>query len=200
MTPRVRRIFGTGLLCGGLLSLGIGLHFWFPPVRYAAKSRIKVELERDVNATNTYSAYFMQNEFELIQSEAILGKVVESLDLPAKWGKRAGRKLNVGEALAMLKTRLALQPVRCTSLVEIRITSEDADEATEITNDIAEEYRNHRSTGGSSSVSAEIVDAAAIPKRPIAPNRIHALCWLGLASLLAVVGGFYFAKGQGEVN
>lgn len=100
MTPRARRVLGFALLCGGLLSFGIGLRLWFSPARYAATSRIKVDraasvvgqLERDVNSTNTYNAYFMQNEFELIQSEVILSKVVESLGLHTKWGSRAGKK------------------------------------------------------------------------------------------------------------
>ncbi len=201
MTPLVRRVLGIVLICSGLLSFGIGIRLWFPPARYEARTRIKVE--RDVNATNTYSAYFMHNEFELIQSEVILGKVVEALGLHAKW-KRDGRKLQIGEAVAMLKARLDLRPVRCTSLVEIHITSEDPDEAAKITNAIAEEYHNHHITGGYQTVSADIVDSAAIPHRPLAPNRVAALCWLVIGSVFAVTLVCFRAKrlsgGNGEIS
>lgn len=198
MAPHARRILALVLLCGGLISVGVGLRLWFPPARFAAKSRIR--LERDVNATNSYSAEFMHNEFELIQSEPILAKVVESLALRDKWSNRVGRKLQSGEALEMLKTRLELRPVRCTSLVEIHITSGDPAEAADISNAVAEEYRGHRPAGGHSPVSAEIVDSAAAPQLAIAPNRISALCSLGGGTMLAISGICAFGKRRRKTN
>jgi len=35
-----------------------------------------------------YDPYFIQTEFELIQSEVILGKVIEELNLNVEWGKK----------------------------------------------------------------------------------------------------------------
>jgi uncharacterized protein involved in exopolysaccharide biosynthesis len=180
------------LIFGGLISIGVGLRLGFPPAQFAARSRIKIE--QDLNATNTYSAEFMHNEFELIQSDVILAKVVEVLGLPHKWSQRTGKRLDAGKTLAMLKTQLELRPVRCTSLVEIHITSNDPAEAAEISNAVAEEYRNHRPTGGSSPISAELVDTATPPKRSVTPNRVRALGWLGLGTTLAISGICVFAR------
>ena len=189
MTSRARRVLRLTLLCSGLVSLGIGLRLWFPSARFAATTRVKIqlELERDPSATNSYNAYFMQNEFELIQSDVILRKVVESLALPNRWGKRDGRKLEIPDALAMLKAHLTLEPVRCTSLVRIQLTSEDPNEAAEITHAVAEQYDNYRHAHRDSGVSSEIVDAAAIPLKPRL-HRTPALCWLGAGTLLAIAG------------
>ena len=93
-----------------------------------------------------YDPYFIQTEFELIQSEVILGKVVEDLDLNREWGKKyaGGDRLKTTEAIALLKTKMDLRPVRNTSLIEIRVFSEKPEEAAKIANEIAEVYKKHR--------------------------------------------------------
>jgi uncharacterized protein involved in exopolysaccharide biosynthesis len=130
----------------------------------------------------------MQNEFELIQSDLILAKVIDSLGLVKKWSKQGGRKLQMADALVMLKNRLELRPVRCTSLVEIRLTSENPEEAAEISNTVAEEYRNYRVTGDRTGHSTEIVDTATPPRVRVTPDRIPALCWFGLTVALGFAG------------
>ena len=93
-----------------------------------------------------YDPYFIQTEFELIQSEVILGKVIEDLDLNKEWGKKYanGDRLKTSETIALLKARIDLRPVRNTSLIEIRVFSEKAEEAAKIANAIAEAYKAHR--------------------------------------------------------
>ena len=93
-----------------------------------------------------YDPYFIQTEFELIQSEVILGKVIDDLDLNREWGKKyaGGERLKTSETLAMLKGRIDLRPVRNTSLIEIRVYSEKAEEASRIANAVAEAYKEHR--------------------------------------------------------
>ncbi len=117
---------------------------------YASTARVKVE--RDVTdiervggsrAVNGYDPYFVQTEFEAIQSESVLGKVVDDLGLEQAWAKD-GRKLNKTEAVAELKAKLELKPVRNSSLVEIRATDGDADEAAKIANAVADAYTDHR--------------------------------------------------------
>jgi capsular polysaccharide biosynthesis protein len=49
--------------------------------------------------------------------------------------------MGISEALAILKTHLSLEPVRCTSLVGIHLTSEDPKEAAEITQAVARRIR-----------------------------------------------------------
>jgi capsular exopolysaccharide synthesis family protein len=123
------------------------------PESFSSTARIKIEHDQsDVSGMAergglaTYDPYFIQTEFELIQSEAILGKVVDDLDLNKEWGKKYanGERLKTSETIALLKSRIDLRPVRNTSLIEIRVFSEKADEAAKIANVVAEAYKAHR--------------------------------------------------------
>src|SRR5580692_4277439 len=58
------------------------------PESYSSTARIKIERDQSDIATlagqqvmSTYDPYFIQTEFEVIQSEVVLGKVVEGLGL-----------------------------------------------------------------------------------------------------------------------
>lgn len=120
------------------------------PESYSSKARIKVEPDlRSANGsreTSSYDPFYIQTQFEVIQSEVILGKVIESLNLNGDWGKKfgGGNKLKTSDSLTILKARLELRPVRNTSLIEIRAFSEDRKEAARIANAIAEAYRDLR--------------------------------------------------------
>ena len=123
------------------------------PESFSSTARIKIERDQsDVSGMAErggvagYDPYFIQTEFELIQSEAILGKVIDDLDLNKEWGKKYanGDRLKTQETIALLKMRIDLRPVRNTSLIEIRVFSEKADEAAKIANAIAEAYKAHR--------------------------------------------------------
>jgi len=123
------------------------------PESYSSSARIKIERDQpditgmsERGAMTGYDPYFIQTEFELIQSEVILGKVIEDLDLNKEWGKKYanGERLRTPETIALLKSRIDLRPVRNTSLIEIRVFSEKAAEAATIANALAEAYKAHR--------------------------------------------------------
>jgi capsular exopolysaccharide synthesis family protein len=123
------------------------------PESFSSTARIKIERDQsdiigmaDRGALIGYDPYFVQTEFELIQSEVILGKVIDDLDLNKEWGKKYanGDRLKSSETIALLKQRIDLRPVRNTSLIEIRVFSEKAEEAAKIANAIAEAYKAHR--------------------------------------------------------
>jgi capsular exopolysaccharide synthesis family protein len=123
------------------------------PESYSSIARIKIERDQsDISSMVErggavgYDPYFIQTEFELIQSEVILGKVIDDLDLNKEWGKKYanGERLKPSETLALLKARIDLRPVRNTSLIEIRVYSEKAEEASKIANAVAEAYKDHR--------------------------------------------------------
>ena len=125
------------------------------PESFSSTTRIKIERDRtDISGladpgtvnTYTYDPYFIQTELELIQSEVILGKVIEDLDLNRKWGKRyaGGDRLRTTETILLLKNRLEVRLVRNTSIIDIRVFSETPEEAAYIANAIAEVYRKHR--------------------------------------------------------
>jgi len=126
------------------------------PEYFASTARIKVDRDKsDIEELtsggagvrfNPYDPYFIQTEFEIIQSETILGRVIDVLDLNNKWGKKMmdGGKLKTSETLVLLRGRLDLRPVRNTTLIDIRVLSENANEARDLANQIAETYKQWR--------------------------------------------------------
>ncbi len=126
------------------------------PEKYSSTARIEVERDQtDIQALmqspmamGAYDPYFIQTEFEVIQSELILGRVVDDLNLQDVWGKTYGNgeKLSRQDAISVLKRKMALHPVRNTILIEIQVFSEKPAEAAEIANAIAKAYQEHRTS------------------------------------------------------
>jgi capsular exopolysaccharide synthesis family protein len=123
------------------------------PESFSSSARIKIERDQsdvsgfyDRNLSGNYDPYFIQTEFELIQSELILGKVIADLNLNQEWGKKYGEglPLKTPETLALLKNRMDLRPVRNTSLIEIKVFSEKPEEASRLANAIADAYQSYR--------------------------------------------------------
>jgi polysaccharide biosynthesis transport protein len=123
------------------------------PESYSSIARIKVERDRSdiMDFTGqpmmgSYDPYFIQTEFEIIQSEVVLGKVIESLNLNERWGKKynGGQRFTTTETMGVLKKQIDLRPERNTSLIEIRVYSENPDEAAQLANKIAETYQAYR--------------------------------------------------------
>ena len=121
-----------------------------------AESVARIKLDRDVSdieptsgrtyQQGAYDPYFIQTEFEVIQSQPVLNKVIEKLNLNETWASKRGTagKLTTKETLQLLKKSLNLRPVRSTSLVDIGVKSDNPDEAARIANAIAETYRDYR--------------------------------------------------------
>jgi capsular exopolysaccharide synthesis family protein len=123
------------------------------PESYSSTARIKIERDQsDIQALMqaatplAYDPYFIQTEFEVIQSELILGGVIEALNLQDRWGKTYanGERLTKLEAIHFLKNKMSLHTVRNTSLIEIQVFSENRNEAAEIANAIAKAYQDYR--------------------------------------------------------
>src|SRR6266480_6818204 len=85
------------------------------PESFSSTARIKIERDQtDIPGVmsqqpwaGTYDPYFIQTEFEVIQSEVILGKVITDLDLNKDWGKKFanGETLKTTETMTLLKNR-----------------------------------------------------------------------------------------------
>jgi capsular exopolysaccharide synthesis family protein len=127
------------------------------PEYYSSTCRIKVD--RDVSdikfadpmaPQGTYDPYFIQTEFETIQSERVLSNVANDpqMDLKNEWGKRYGdgRPLNTAEVVSQLKNRgkVSVSPVRNTLYMEISVLSEKPKEAADLANAIAKAYKDYR--------------------------------------------------------
>ena len=162
------------------------------PEHYSSTVRVNVRQEAsEVTRTpglpapvGPYDPYFIKTQFDVIQSEVVLGKVIDDLDLNQAWGKKdtGGSPLKTSETLTLLKGRIDLRPVRNSSMIEIRVFSDDASEAAKLANAIAWSYREYRS--GTS--PAEIVDMAVPGLRPVRPNK-------PLNIALGILGGMFLA-------
>jgi uncharacterized protein involved in exopolysaccharide biosynthesis len=150
MEIRRTKILGRALLLAGLALCGVGLWLLSRPAQYQATVRIKVEPDMmDMGGNGqvmSYDPYFIQTEFEVIQSQVILSRVIGALNLDVEWGKKyaGGATLTTNEAIAILKWHLNLTPVRNTKLIKISFSSEDPEEAARIANAIAEAYQTFR--------------------------------------------------------
>jgi capsular polysaccharide biosynthesis protein len=195
----VSRAFFNGFMIVFLLVFGASAAITFIlPEYFASAARIRIEAN-SVAAPRAkaevflgvYDPYLIQTEFEVMQSEAILGKVIENLGLNQEWSRRynRGQRLSSGETLALLKktprpaTRAQHEPYRDSRL------SEKADEAAVIANELARVYQNHfehseSATASFPQVKVEIVDLASPGLRPVRPNKPLNLAIGALAGLL----------------
>ena len=116
-----------------------------------------------------YDPYFLQSEFEVLNSQLVLTNVIERLHLDERWGQliNAGIVLPPTEVLLLLKRQLDLRLFRNTSVFDIRVFSlnQEGREPAEIANAIAESYKHLRTT-----VRVEILDHAEPSTRPVRPN------------------------------
>ncbi len=146
-----------------------------------------------------YDPYLLQTELEVLQSHAVLDKVIDQLDLNQTWGRKyaGGERLRTPETLELLKARIELRPVRNTSLIEIRAFSDQPTEAAALANAIAESYRDYRShstaagTGDAvGQMRVEIVDQAVPSLRPVRPNKpLNIALGIAAGALLALAAG-----------
>src|SRR5213592_3672377 len=128
--------------------------FILPPT-YASSARISVQKDQtDVGGIGPngpiysgFDPYWVQTEFEKIQSKLILYQVISNLHLNQKWGEKFKEgELRNDVTYKLLKRAVDVTQSRNTSLIEIKVYSDDAEEAAVIANRIAETYKESRLT------------------------------------------------------
>jgi capsular exopolysaccharide synthesis family protein len=125
--------------------------FILPPT-FASSVRISVQKDAtDIQglgnnvAYNMYDPYWVQTEFEKIQSKLILYEVITNLDLNRKWGEKFKEgELRTDITYKLLKSQIEVSQARNTSLIEISVRSDVPEDAAVIANRIAEVYRDSR--------------------------------------------------------
>jgi len=142
------------------------------PESFASTARIKVESRRgweQTPATNAYDPQFIPTELEIIQSETILGRVIGVLNLNEVWGRRYldGGKLKTSETLSLLRARVQIRPVPNTTLLDIRVYSDNPREAADIANAIADAYRQWRFEEAQANVNPGGVGPNPLEMRPV---------------------------------
>ena len=116
--------------------------------------------------TGLDTVVFLQNEAELILSDAVLQKVSARLELDRKWGQRynAGGVLKAWETTALLKARLQVSPEPGTTQLRLQAASDEGPEAMQLADALAAAYceyrveRRHR-------IAQSTIDALALPYR-----------------------------------
>jgi capsular exopolysaccharide synthesis family protein len=125
--------------------------FILPPT-FASAARISVSKDAsDIpgmgggQAYNPFDPYWVQTEFEKIQSKAVLYSVITNLELNRKWGEKFKEgELRTDITYKLLKRSINVVQPRGTSLIEIKVLNDDATEASQIANAIAESYKQAR--------------------------------------------------------
>jgi len=152
---RIIRIRKTVILAVFLLvAITTTLVTFILPEAYLSTARIQVDKDTpDVSGVTErftyiqpYDPYWIQTEFEKIQSKSVLYKVIENLKLNQVWARKYKDTgtLQPDVTLLILKSMLDIRQSRNTSLIEIRVVSEKAGEAAQIANEIAKVYAEVR--------------------------------------------------------
>ncbi len=133
------------------------------PESYASTARVSVDADQTA-------------ECKVIQSDAVLGPAIDKLNLDAEWGRKynAGQNLNATNTLSLLKARLDIRPEPNPRLIDIKVFSEDKNEAARIANAIADACSTYpRSTDNSATPAPKVeIAARATPGlAPVRPNK-----------------------------
>ena len=123
------------------------------PKTYMSLSRISVEKDTSDIAPllgmqtgpSAFDPYFIQTEFEKIQSQKVLAKVVAKCSLTNEWKRlNGGKSLTPREARKILEKAIDIRQFRNTSIIELRAYDRKPEQAQHIAQTIAEEYQTHR--------------------------------------------------------
>src|SRR5688572_21810681 len=105
---------GTALIGFGMLMLAcaVGVSVW--PKSNAATVRLKVEKEANGLQIERggFDPYWIQTEFETIQSKVVLYTVVTNLNLHKKWSGQSKKPVDVPSAYTMLKRMIDVRQAR----------------------------------------------------------------------------------------
>lgn len=119
-------------------------------------STVRIAIEKDTSdiapligfrPAAQYDPYWIQTQFEKIQSRSVLHPVIvdPKLDLKKAWAERYKRpSLTTNEMYQVLKKSIDVEQGRNTSVIEITVYSELKEEAAKIANKIAQTYKQQR--------------------------------------------------------
>ena len=123
------------------------------PETYMSLSRISIEKDTsDIapllgmqSGPTAFDPYFIQTEFEKIQSQKVLDKVVSKCGLTEEWKRlNGGKSLTEIEARKILEKMIDIRQFRNTSIIELRAYDRKPQWAQTIAQALAEEYQDHR--------------------------------------------------------
>jgi len=157
---RIIRIRKTVILAVFLLvALTTTVVTYLLPPSYSSKVIIAIEQDMpDVKAgaENVWvrpmaDPFFIQTEFQRIQSKPVLYQVIEELNLREEWGRKFKRPgpLTKEDAYKILKGSIDVNQTHNTTLVEIHAASDNKDEAAILAQRVADVYAKVRNASRS---------------------------------------------------
>jgi len=117
------------------------------PKTYLSTTRIAVDKDTSdiapllgMQSAVQYDPYFIETQFQTIQSKLVLYKVIEDLNLNEKWTAefKLDSQLTTRETYNTLTRMIDVRQSRNTSLIEIRVYNRDPKQAALIADKIAE--------------------------------------------------------------
>ena len=178
------------------------------PRVYLSNVRIKLVRNADKtggdssepDATSGYDPLLIQTECEVIGSEVILAHVTSAVGKNKAPGERQlGTEEGTGvpDRIAQLRKCIEVRPVQNTNLIDVRVLSEDPDEAARIANALVETYCAYQGNllkavppPVSIPLKAQVMDRALPVKWPGQPSNLPGIARDALgAILLGVAAG-----------
>jgi capsular polysaccharide biosynthesis protein len=223
-TPKKAFVAAFGGIFVVVLAASVLITFLLPE-SYGSVARIRIEPVKgrpgiEPEKGKPADPYHVMSQIELLQSDVILGKVVEELNLKEEWGLKysAGVPLKASEAVVMLRSRVGFYPIRNTQLVEIRSFSDNPREAARVANAIAETYKMHsmqfsvapvfkslaypadivvfQSNQARITFPVEIVDSAVPTTEPVRPRKALNIC---VGAMIGILLGLVCGGGIGGI-
>lgn len=133
-------------------------------------------------------------EMEKIRSTSILYQVITNLNLNKRWAEKIKEEgeLRTEITYALLKKQIDVRQGRSAIVIDIKVFSDDKNEAAAIANEIVEVYRQSplAAKGPVPKSGVQVLDKAVPGLRPVRPNKPLAInISLSIGVILAALGG-----------
>src|ERR1051326_4851204 len=130
MNKRILWLLGGGLTLLGILLLLHGVELFQLSNSLAVVVCLKVEKdlsEISIDRRIGFDPYWLQDQFETLQSKAILYRVITNLNLTRRWAEKFKKPelLQVEMAYARLRKQIDVRQPNNKSLIGIRVGRED---------------------------------------------------------------------------
>lgn len=204
-TASARGIFLAVSVLVLLLSLSAtALITFLQPKVYAATARIEFSPKTTapktsftfLNQAAPLDSQLLASQIAVLQSPGLLQTVVEELDLNAAWGNRlgSGQKLRAQESVRIFRSRLELQAIPGTMLLQLRAFSESPKEAAEMVNTLARTY-SEGVNAGAGNVQVRVAESAVTPLRAVRPDpAVNFALGTGIGLIVGIFLGALAAK------
>jgi capsular exopolysaccharide synthesis family protein len=150
---RIRKAIIFTVFCIVLLSSAIFTQFM--PEKYRSFARMDVQKDKaDVNLmdqfapTGGFDPYWMETQFEIIESTAVLHEVIRELNLTSEFGNEYGdgTPMQLDTTYKLLSSMISLSQTRNTSIIKVSATTNDPDLSARIANTVVDKYIEYRNS------------------------------------------------------